>query len=496
MNLKIPRVMSTQHPDNVNFPFFAHTPEMAGEDEIQEAYYAFSHLGCDEQMWDCEGKEVDIYVIRKLLSRYGRFFKKHRLGKDLFLTLRVPNPTIEKEEAKVLFETLESIPRSFDTAQVFYQDNDNTAPIFEVILPMTTSWKCLNRIYYYYRDFVAGKQDMPLYPGDITVGEWIGEFKPKHINVIPLFEDREHLLEAHRIVIEYLKDKNLAYQRVFLARSDPAMNYGMISAVLLNKIALQRLWRLSEEIEIPIYPILGVGTVPFRGNFRPDNVRNLCFEFPSVQTFTVQSSFKYDYPVQEVVTAIRKLKETPRLQPWIIDENRCIRIIDKIARAYAWQVEMLAPLINRISRYVPKRRMRKLHIGLFGYSRQVGKTTLPRAIGFCAACYSLGLPPEILGLDVLNEEDIEYLKEVYIDLNHTISAALRFFNEKVFDILPADISSVLRKAFARALTFFKGEINKEHQFLTSSVLKAIQTEKEESLPSFIIEAAHLRGFLG
>jgi len=39
------------------------------EDEIQEAYYAFSHLGCDEQMWDCEGKEVDNYLVKKLLTK-------------------------------------------------------------------------------------------------------------------------------------------------------------------------------------------------------------------------------------------------------------------------------------------------------------------------------------------------------------------------------------------------------------------------------------------
>jgi phosphoenolpyruvate carboxylase len=58
-------------------------------------------------MWDCEGKEVDSYVVKKLLSRYGEFFNEKILGKDLFLTLRVPNPTVEKAEAKILLETLE-----------------------------------------------------------------------------------------------------------------------------------------------------------------------------------------------------------------------------------------------------------------------------------------------------------------------------------------------------------------------------------------------------
>ncbi|MEW6587432.1 MAG: phosphoenolpyruvate carboxylase, partial [Nitrospirota bacterium] len=120
MHLKIPRVMSTQHPDNVILPFFAETSDMSGDDEIQEAYYTFSHLGCDEQMWDCEGKEVDDFVVRKLLTKYGYFFEKQRLGKDVFLTLRVPNPDVEKGEAKILIETLESIPRSCDAARMFY----------------------------------------------------------------------------------------------------------------------------------------------------------------------------------------------------------------------------------------------------------------------------------------------------------------------------------------------------------------------------------------
>ncbi|GAH87835.1 unnamed protein product, partial [marine sediment metagenome] len=47
--------------------------------EIQEAYYAFSHLNCDEQMWDCEGKEVDNYVVKKLLTKYELFFQRKKV---------------------------------------------------------------------------------------------------------------------------------------------------------------------------------------------------------------------------------------------------------------------------------------------------------------------------------------------------------------------------------------------------------------------------------
>ncbi|MHA1675701.1 MAG: phosphoenolpyruvate carboxylase, partial [Candidatus Njordarchaeales archaeon] len=193
----IPKCMSTQHPDNVNPPFFASNTELGGEDEICEAYYVFSHLGCDEQMWDCEGKEVDTFVVRKLFTKYESFFREKILGKDVFLTLRVPNPSIEKAEAKVLLETLESIPRSFDAAKLFY--GADIPPIFEVILPMVTSAEDLDRIYRYYHDFVVGIQNKPIRPNDITIAEWIGEFKPESINVIPLFEDMERMLNAHKI---------------------------------------------------------------------------------------------------------------------------------------------------------------------------------------------------------------------------------------------------------------------------------------------------------
>lgn len=284
------------------------------------------------------------------------------------MTLRVPNPAIERAESKILIETLESIPRSYDTAKVFY--GEDIAPIFEVILPMTTSANDLNRIYYYYKKFVAGKEKMLIRKKDITVKEWIGSFKPKEINVIPLFEDYKSMLNSDKITENYLRDKNFEYQRVFLARSDPAMNYGMISALLLNKIALMKLDELAEKISIDIYPIIGIGSAPFRGNLKPKTVDQIIAEYPSVHTFTIQSSFKYDNPPSDVSKAIKKLKSKKKKNADIVDIEKSLDIINKYTEQYQKQITNVASIINRLSRFVPSRRKRKLHIGLFGYSRK------------------------------------------------------------------------------------------------------------------------------
>ncbi|ATZ60719.2 MAG: phosphoenolpyruvate carboxylase [Methanosarcinales archaeon Met12] len=484
---KIPKCMSTQHPDNVNSPFFAEHTQLGGEDEIQEAYYAFSHLGCDEQMWDCEGKEVDSFVVKKLLTKYEPFFREKRLGRDTFITLRVPNPTIERGEAKILLETLESIPRSFDAAKLFY--GDEMPPVFEVILPMTSSSMCIDRIYRYYHDFVVGKQNKPFRDGDITIAEWIGNFEPERINVIPLFEDMVHMLDAHNIVGEYLQDKDSEYQRVFLARSDPTMNYGLVSAVLLNKIALQRLQGLSEDIDVKIYPIIGVGSAPFRGNLKPQTVERVMEEYPSAHTFTIQSAFKYDNPPQEVEEAVKKLRERKTRLPQEVDEEKCLEIIEKYSREYQKQIVVLAPIINKVARYVPSRRKRKLHIGLFGYSRDVGGITLPRAITFTAALYSMGLPPEILGLNALDEDDIQFIRDVYVNFEDDLMDSLKYFNPNAV-FLPKGIEAKV-KDFPLDV-----QIDEEHRELTNYIANSLKKNKIEDIGGHVLRAASLRKFLG
>lgn len=486
----VSRTMCTQHPDNVSQPFFSSGPELGGEDEIKEVFYSYSHIHSKEQLWDCEGKEVDNFVVKKLLSRYEPYFRENILGKDVFLTLRVPNPSVEKSEAKILLETLESIPRNFDAAKLFY--NEGIAPIFEIALPMTTDSRELVRIARYYRHHVVGKQHHRL-GSDITIAEWIGRFQPENLRIIPLIEDKESILNPEKIVGGYLKEENVGdYQRVWLARSDPALNYGSLATVLMLKISLQKLKRLEEKLSIDILPILGCGSAPFRGNFKPTNIRNCMKGYPSVYTYTLQSAFKYDYSMKDIANAVSFLNSSRPSNPIAVDEKRCTSIIGKLIAEYQRQIKLIVGFVNEIAHYVPSRRKRKLHIGLYGYSRSVGHMKLPRAITFCAALYSYGLPPEILGMNALNEKEIDYVKDIYANFDADLSDSLQYLNKDNLRMFPRQIAEAAEKA----TRMVKHDVNEEHKKITSRIADGIKRKEHKSLSENIIMAGFVRKFLG
>ena len=485
----IPRCMSTQHPDNATVPFFATSSVLSGEDEIREAFYAYSHLGCDEQMWDAEGKEIDTYVVKKLLSFYPEYFHENVLGEDLRLTLRVPNPTVETTEAKVLLETLESIPRSYDAARLFY--GRDVAPIFEVILPMTTSARCINRIYHYYADHIVGRQHTSFGDDDITIAEWIGQFRPEHVATSSRCWRTCRPCCARQISLRSISaTKTSPTSGCSLARSDTAMNYGLVSAALSNKIALAGLGELSARTGVRLHPILGMGSAPFRGGLSPVTAERVGREYPSVVTFSIQSAFKFDYPADQVKSACDHLKERAIGVPTPVDVERALPIIERYSEAYRQRIVELAPHINRMAKYVPARRARKLHIGLFGYALgELGDVTLPRAISFTCSLYSLGLPPELIGFDALTDSDLALVHEVYPSFEAKISEALCFTD---FD--GPLMTDSLRNALDHA--GFDYSANTGHLDLVRKMQQALRDEATTQLSELVAQAALIRRFLG
>ena len=266
----VPKVMSTQHPDNATpAPFADEEGVLRANGEVDEAYQIFT-LGCDEQMWDSEGKEADNHVVQKLLTGYPEFFREERrLGRDVVLTLRVPNPGIERDMRKSMVEALQSVPSARDVAHGFYGDvEDDLAPIQEVILPFTTSAHEISLVEAYYRNIIVGQEGQTLPDGSL-VKDWVGEFYPKRLRVIPLIEDMEHLFNCDQILEEYLDGRDLPGQRVFLARSDPALNYGVVTAELVLKVALVRLRELETRVGDTVLPDHRGGVRPVPGPSDP-----------------------------------------------------------------------------------------------------------------------------------------------------------------------------------------------------------------------------------
>jgi phosphoenolpyruvate carboxylase len=489
----VPRLMSTQHPDNATLPFFTSGDVIEGEDEIQEAYYVSSHLGCDEQMWDFEGKEGDEYAVKKLLTRYDDYFTDHRLGEDYRLTVRGPNPDLEVSEAKILLEILESIPRSYDAAELFSDEHgiETAAPIFEVIVPMVTDADQVNAVHEYYERFVTGKATDAVW-GDLTVEDWVGEFAPEQIRVIPLIEEREALLDAHEILRAYVTAQDLDATRVFLARSDPALNYGSLSADLINKVALNRLYRTAADLDVDIHPILGAGPAPFRGNLTPERAGTVVDAYPEVETFTIQSAFKYDYAIDTVKDGIERIKSADLgAPPDPVDEERALAIVDRLSAAYGEQVDAIAATVNRLSSYVPDRRARKLHIGLFGYAREIADNALPRAIGYTASLYSVGCPPSLLGVHALTDDDLAFVEETFPTFFDSLRDALAYYNPRCTEVLPLD-----EDALEAATDLVSTDRNDVHREATDEVIDALDDGDDDGVRSGVRRAARERQFLG
>jgi phosphoenolpyruvate carboxylase len=334
------------------------------------------------------------------------------------------------------------------------------------------------------------------------------------------------LLKIDNIVEPYWDAIKPSYIRVFIARSDPALNYGLVCAMLLSKIALSKLKLLENRKGVPIYPIIGVGSMPFRGHLSPGNLEGFLNEYKGVYTATIQSGLKYDFPVEEVKHVVDVLnRHLPYGEPQLIEceeEEVILRILEKFKLKYQMVVEGLAPLVNSIVSYIPKRRARKLHIGLFGYSRNVQGIALPRAITFATALYSLGVPPEFIGLEALNdmtEVELTLLNKYYVNMKPDLNAVAGYLSWQNLNMLMGMHKEVARRAgmdgeqLSLALTRLLLDINvaqedfgikfgprnlthRKYENTTSNFLISYMERNDEEAKDYLEEAAQLRRSLG
>ena len=170
-------------------------------------------------------------------------------------------------------------------------------------------------------------------------------------------------------------------------------------------------------------------------------------------------------------------------------EETVLEIIDRYAARYQAQLHELVDAINDVAPYIPKRRKRKLHIGLFGYYRNMGKKSVTRAITCTASLYSLGVPPELLGLDALSEQDMDVIKSVYPNVEADLRDAARFANANS----PYFPTSVKDKVDA---WFGSTAHDDAHAAATTAICKQLTEHTSQDMQMHVMQAAERRGFLG
>lgn len=504
---KIPGTMATQHPDNALAPYWSKDgdPFVSAYQEMAEAVACFKDLGTSEYMWDWEGKHADAAVIDRLFTEHYEYFSKHQLGREEFLTFRIPN--IWEEKGYNLLQAMTAILSGEDEARDL---KFKQRPLFEVILPMTERPEQLMRIHKLFQKLAQFKN------ADFTKHEADDD---DYMELIPLVESVESQLGAANLLDKYVTLHNEhygfkpAYIRPFLAGSDSALSSGLLAGLIGNKVSLARIYEFSDKSGIPVYPIFGFGSLLFRGGLAPtdQSIDRFMAEFPGVRTVTVQSSFRYDHPEARVKAAIGRLEnELPKTKPLAIDratQKSLVDIAERSAKFYKEALDGVAGAMQPVFKGVPKRRDRRQHIGLLAYSRHMGGQELPRAITFTAGFYSIGVPPEFIGagrtLRSLSSQEMKILQKTYPNLKADYQAAGRFINLDNLGRLARDSGAwkaVLEdvKAIEEVLDITLGPSTKDEQkhYELSSKLVAQSDGNSSSSSDLITQMGVLRLSLG
>jgi phosphoenolpyruvate carboxylase len=496
--------MATQHPDNADAPYWDKSGNsfIGFHEEIKEAVMCFQEFGVSEYMWDWEGKHADAAVIDRLFSDYYDYFSKSQLGRDKFLTFRIPN--IWEEKGYSLLQAMTVILTSEDFARDL---KFSGRPLFEIILPMTERADQLMHMQLLFEKLAHFKSSQ--FTPD-------GAENTDYLELIPLVESVESQQAIDTLLTEYVRlhQKHFGYSpkylRPFLARSDPALVSGLLSTVIANKLALSRLYEFGDRTGIAMYPISGVGSLPFRGGLTPHTIEAYIKEHPGMRTVSIQSSFRYDYPLSVVKTAIKQLEERlPTTKPNLIpaDEQAKLEVIGAIsAQFYQETLAGIATDVRAFFDAVPRRRDRRQHIGLLAYGRTMGQQKMPRAITFTAGFYSIGVPPEFIGmgrsLKKITATDVTLVKKYYHNLVSDLERAGRFLNKdnlaKLASSNPAwkAVQTDVENAEAILGVEFGPQTKDEHEHHKLSSDALLIKDNKEVLTSIIEHMAVLRRSLG
>jgi phosphoenolpyruvate carboxylase len=238
----IPRLMCTQHPDS--------TVKVTTAEEVEEAAVAYLAYGCDEVMVDYEGKATPYSQPRDVAAK--AIALGIPLGERYFVTPRMPNPQLEDFERSMLALEASVLANSYS------QRAAGVDAVRWVILPMVEDFETLTLVY----------RALDLKTRDLAE---LGAVQSRPtIQLIPLVEDAERQLRVAHFVrtlfrVAATNGRVLENMLIFLGISDSAVRHGHVASALAHAYALQQIDAVNEEGEYKVWPVVGMGSPPFRG---------------------------------------------------------------------------------------------------------------------------------------------------------------------------------------------------------------------------------------
>jgi phosphoenolpyruvate carboxylase len=496
--IKIPVAMLTQHPD-------AASRYISVQEEPEEAVRGLLPppvgLGADEIMVDFEGKLTPYHqtsqVVLELLQ-HGI-----SLGDEVRVTPRAPSA--DKEN---VFRQLMALMSIIETNVQVTGQLDQIA-VREVVVPMTQTAEQLVAVRRRFRAIEdLGLEEFGLPPSS------------EGIMPIPLIEEVPPLLGAGALIREYLQlckwsGYETPYLRVMLGHSDSALGYGMVAAAFSVRAAIIDAFEAGDDFDCPIYPIIGVGALPFRGHLTGPSLEHFLERFPGTSTVTIQSALRYDHDPLEASLMVedlrRRLRDAEGVRPDRHDREVLAELAVLFSVNYLGTFHKFAQAVAGLSDMVPEHRDRLTRHSPVSYSRQMPRpgrlaemvgsevlreelrlldqlpelaVPLPRAISFTASLYSIGLPPEFIGTgrglraacELHGESFLSDIRRWFPGLEEALSFAGRYLDLDVAkDFLPREAMQELRQDVDAVQELLKVEIGPqdEDDHFYHTVLRAL-----------------------
>jgi phosphoenolpyruvate carboxylase len=364
----IPRLMCTQHPDS--------TIKVSTAEEVEEAAVAYLAYGCDEVMVDYEGKATPYSQPRDIAAK--AISLGIPLGERYFITPRIPNPRLEDFERSMLALEASVLANSYSRKVA------DVDAVRWIILPMVEDFETLTLVY----------KALDLKTRDLVE---LGAFRDSSaIELIPLLEDAKRQIRVKYFIKALFRTavasgRVVENMRVFLGISDSAVRHGHIASALAVIHALQQIDALNREGEYKIWPIVGMGSPPFRGGLNNPHLAHVeALQYAGYRTATVQSAVRYDVSYAEFL----RVRETlSRLHP-----PRGLEIketwVEVASRMYSL-VDVYLPKIAEVASAIPSTRER-VSWKQYGRTIEEGGVQVPRAIVYTATWYFVGVPPTLL----------------------------------------------------------------------------------------------------